>query len=288
MITLHGNLLMAKTPSSTPPSRTAEHPPAASWQPLFWQQHPGFAAIAPAATQICDWPEWPAPDRYYPKLSEHASVRFVGVDVLSYEDHVAETGEVPTRHASWHDLLNALVWHRFPASKLALNRLHQLARLTAGSVQRGRRRDAATLFDENGAVVFSDDPELLSLIRQMDWPQLFWQRRHEYGVRWQVLLFGHGLLDQLRQPFLGLTAHALLLPLSAAVAADAQAADAAIADCIACESASWTPAQLAPLPILGIPGWWPENDNEAFYDNRQYFRRERRRQQTLAPSSDAQ
>lgn len=276
---------MAKVPSSIPPSRPVEAPPQANWQPQFWQQHPGFAAIAPAAARICDWPEWSAPEDYYSKLSAQAPVRFVGVDVLSYEDHVAETGEVPTRYASWHDLLNALIWHRFPASKLALNRLHQLAKQTAGSAQRGRRRDAATLFDENGAVVFSDDPTLLALIRQMDWPQLFWQRRHDYGVRWQILLFGHGLLDQLRQPFLGLTAHALLLPLPAELAADTLAADAAIADCIARESAEWTPAHLAPLPILGIPGWWPGNDHEVFYDNRQYFRRERRRQQTAAPEN---
>ena len=27
-----------------------------------------------------------------------------------------------------------------------------------------------------------------------------------------------------------------------------------------------------PLPVLGIPGWWPENENVSFYDDAQVFR----------------
>jgi hypothetical protein len=28
----------------------------------------------------------------------------------------------------------------------------------------------------------------------------------------------------------------------------------------------------SPLPVLGVPGWWAENEQESFYDNRTYFR----------------
>ena len=27
-----------------------------------------------------------------------------------------------------------------------------------------------------------------------------------------------------------------------------------------------------PLPVLGIPGWWPENEKEDFYDDAAVFR----------------
>jgi len=37
------------------------------------------------------------------------------------------------------------------------------------------------------------------------------------------------------------------------------------------------PQMLSPLPVLGVPGWWPENEREDFYDNERYFRRGRRR-----------
>ncbi|HMA10888.1 MAG TPA: DUF3025 domain-containing protein, partial [Steroidobacteraceae bacterium] len=38
-----------------------------------------------------------------------------------YETHILHTGEVPTRADTWHDVLNALVWLRFPRFKAALN-----------------------------------------------------------------------------------------------------------------------------------------------------------------------
>ena len=27
-----------------------------------------------------------------------------------------------------------------------------------------------------------------------------------------------------------------------------------------------------PLPVLGVPGWWPENSGAAFYDDPRVFR----------------
>jgi hypothetical protein len=34
---------------------------------------------------------------------------------------------------------------------------------------------------------------------------------------------------------------------------------------------------LQPLPVLGIPGWAPENEDAAFYDDEQVFRPRRTR-----------
>jgi len=34
--------------------------------------------------------------------------------------------------------------------------------------------------------------------------------------------------------------------------------------------------ELSPLPVLGVPGWWPDNERESFYDDADYFRSGRR------------
>ena len=31
-------------------------------------------------------------------------------------------------------------------------------------------------------------------------------------------------------------------------------------------------AAMTPLPVLGVPGWWPENENFSFYDDSFVFR----------------
>ena len=65
--------------------------------------------------------------------------------------------------------------------------------------------------------------------------------------------------------------------------ADETSWDATVAEHIVNRRFDWTPADLAPLPILGIPGWWQDNDLPEFYQNERYFRRERRRQQQPTP-----
>jgi hypothetical protein len=42
-------------------------------------------------------------------------------------------------------------------------------------------------------------------------------------------------------------------------------------------AASLTPARLAakdflPLPVLGVPGWWPDNESPSFYEDADVFR----------------
>jgi hypothetical protein len=37
-------------------------------------------------------------------------------------------------------------------------------------------------------------------------------------------------------------------------------------------STALTPRALAPLPVLGVPGWWPANEAPGFYDDAAVFR----------------
>lgn len=203
-------------------------------------------------------------------------LRFVAADAAgdaAYEAHIWETGGVPTRTGDpggWHDLFNALVWLTFPRTKARLNRL-QADVIQAEGVRPGRGglRDAATLFDENAALLFTDDRDLIAALRGFDWRALFVAGRARFPARARVVVFGHALLDKLRAPYKAACAHAWIIEAGAPDAADALA-EASL------EASTLHSAAFAPLPVLGIPGWWPANAAPDFYDDPRVFRAGRR------------
>lgn len=166
-----------------------------------------------------------------------------------YEQHVGRHGEVPTRE-NVHDLLNGLVWLRFPDLKRRLNELH-LQAPPAPPGRRGPLRDALTLLDENGAL-FEGPQALWEALKARQWRRLFIELRPLWRDA-RLTLVGHGLLEQLAQPRKPLTAHVLHAdtPLTAEVL---------------------SAKPFAPLPVLGVPGWWPANESPSFYDDPQVFR----------------
>jgi hypothetical protein len=170
---------------------------------------------------------------------------------------------VPTR-PNRHDLFNALVWLAFPRTKAQLNAL-QAAALARDGVGAGRGvlRDATTLFDENGAVFITANPILADLLRAHEWHEAFACRRDEWA-RVRVICFGHALMDKLVRPYKAITAHARVLE-----ASDAEDVDAALAQSL---DPRFTGGALLPLPLLGVPGWWPPNEDPVFYEDRSVFR----------------
>jgi len=172
----------------------------------------------------------------------------------------------PTRE-NLHDLFNGLSWLHFPRSKWRLNALHaaEIARLGAGP-RRGPLRDAMTLFDENGALLLAPRG-MWDALRARDWRGLFVTRRGQWrGAR--LLVFGHGLLEQLQHPRKPLTAHVLAAPNALDSIADIDRWLAAAIDAHA-----WAAKPFAPLPVLGVPGWCAGNAHESFYDDPFVFRR---------------
>lgn len=179
----------------------------------------------------------------------------------AYEAFIDRTACVPTRD-NLHDLFNGLVWMRFPTLKRHLNELQaaEIARAGVGHT-RGRVRDALTLFDENGALLQAP-PGLVAALRQRDWQALFVGRRAAWADA-RLTLFGHALLEKLMAPRKAITAHVWLVP----EGADPQA--------FLLEAL--TPGLLAsqpplPLPVLGVPGWWPDNEADDFYADPGVFR----------------
>lgn len=204
-------------------------------------------------------------------------VRFVPPqpDGLAYECRIWESGEVETRHDNWHDFFNALVWLTFTRTKNAVSACHVSAMTPAGQA-RGSIRDALTHFDECGIVVLSAKPELLELLRGFEWKKLFVEHRAEVQSAMRFVIFGHATYEQLLKPFRGLTAKAVLFEVSEAWLGMPLAEQLAAVDLrLAAELASGRyqrPRDFQPLPLLGIPGVTPENEDPAYYDDTYQFR----------------
>ena len=132
----------------------------------------------------------------------------------------------------------------------------QAAAIARDGVQprRGPLRDALTLFDENGALLQAPAP-LWQALCQRDWAALFITHRALWAEA-RLTLVGHALLEQLATaPRKPLTAH--VLPADTVLAMD---------------EAAWAAKPFSPLPVLGVPGWWPANADPSFYADAAVFR----------------
>jgi len=188
-------------------------------------------------------------------------LRFVPAAALppgvAYESHIAASACVPTRD-NLHDLFNGLAWLHHPAVKRRLNEWHAAEIERYGiRAERGATRDALTLFDENAALL-SAPSTLVDALRARDWQSLFVERRAEWQ-RASLTLFGHALLEKLVSPRKPITAHVWIVDEGrdpfAGIGPDHLAAK-----------------PFLPLPVLGVPGWWPGNTEAGFYDDREVFR----------------
>ncbi len=228
-------------------------------------------------------------------------------DGLSFEQRIADRGEIATRVASLHDFYSALMWLRFPKVKLAINAIHLAGIAAHGTKVRSRHQQAVTHLDEAGAWVVASTPALLELIDAHDWQTLFFDNRAAWplapaaGAKSAVAkvaggdcraeggktdsksaqaiearVFGHAIFELMHAP------HKLVAAKVVWVLADASYfllpnaekdahLDSLIATALASGAASSDPKLLSTLPLSGIPGWWPEQDAE-FYASAPCFR----------------
>ncbi len=197
-----------------------------------------------------------------------------------YEARIYLKGEVQIRAGNWHDLFNALVWLTFPRAKAALNERHYLAlrqQHATGEPDRGPLQDALTLFDEGGVIVVASDGGLLQELREFRWKELFWRHRARVESAMRCYLFGHALYEKALQPYTGMTGRGLLFQVgkdffTAPMTVQLERVDAMLEQRLLDTGALETTRELAPLPILGMPGWYSGNEHEPYYDNLDYFR----------------
>ncbi|MBB3119916.1 DUF3025 domain-containing protein [Pseudoduganella violacea] len=199
----------------------------------------------------------------------------------AYEEFIGATGGVPTRD-NLHDFFNGLIWLTFPHVKRQLNALQaaQIARDGVGK-SRGPARDAATIYDENSALLVvrdnADGAALVDALRNHRWREAFVERRAMFGTDAEVWLFGHALMEKLVAPYKAITAHTrVLLADDRYFALDPVARRAWIdeRETRLLEQEGLSNAGFTPLPVLGIPGWWPQQDDD-FYNDAAVFRPKR-------------
>ena len=197
---------------------------------------------------------------------------------MAYEEFISATGNVPTRE-NLHDFFNGLVWQTFPLIKRELNAL-QAAQIAAagGNKTRGPARDAATIFDENAALLVvrasSEGRALVDELRAHCWEAALFEKRAMFGPDAQLWLFGHALMEKLAAPRKAITAHVRIVfaPTDYFELDDAARRawlDAHLAQQLRDEGLSTS--SFTPLPVLGVPGWWPDQD-QAFYLDTSVFR----------------
>ena len=269
------------------------------WDPDFVERSPLFEPLRAAMSELRTphWPDCNDLNRAIAACGRSIStgdgrlLRYVEQQLRQssfedkYELRIYLRGEVQFRPCNWHDLFNALVWLTFPAAKAALNRRHyaelQSSRAN-GKPNRGAVQDTLTLFDEGGLIVASDDAALTALLTGHRWKDLFWQRRTEVARTMRFYLFGHALYEKALQPFVGVSGRAAIFEVESAffdapLSAQLGELDLRLSSRLGDVQRFAAPCDLAPIPILGIPGWFEGNAVEHFYDNTDYFRPLQRR-----------
>ncbi|MDH5327058.1 MAG: DUF3025 domain-containing protein [Gammaproteobacteria bacterium] len=271
------------------------------WNPRFMEQSPLlFHPLSVAATNFVRHDQWPDLDDYNAliNLCDPVVRSEIGVPISfveqdgppaswqkEYEPRIFLDGEVQTRCENWHDFFQVLVWYSMPKTKSTLNALHfeSIERRKADDPNNKTRssiENALTQFDECGAIVTSSDPSLLDMIENFDWKTLFWEHRESTQQRLRCFCFGHAIYEKALNPYPGLTAHSILLPTAESfnrkpLQQQLKYLDAAISKKLATLEIQ-TPRDFAPFPLLGMPGWVSENQQESYYDNTDYFRPGRR------------
>ena len=267
------------------------------WSPDFAAGQPMYEPLLPLIGHFAPYREWPGLDAYQQLLdAQPRPIRLLSGQALKivpqegkarhFDDHYAPriymSGEVQTRTRNWHDFFQFLSWFIFPRTKALINAIHvpeARARLGQGS-DPGRRspvENMLSLFDEGGAVVFSSDASLLQLIRDFRWKELFWQRRDELRETLQCITFGHAMYEKGLRPYLGMTANCILIEVEPGCLGKTMTErlawlDEQLTGVFGHGSQYSKPRDLSPFPILGIPGWDPDNEAESYYDNTGYFR----------------
>ena len=218
-------------------------------------------------------------------------------DGLSFEQRIADRGEISTRVANLHDFYSALMWLRFPKVKLAINAIHLAGIAAHGTKVRSRHQQAVTHLDEAGAWVVSSAPALLELIDAHAWHALFFDNRAAWPTQnncaksaatgitecaanatqtIEARVFGHAIFELMHAP------HKLVAAKVVWVVADASyflltnfqkdaLLDTIVADALTSGAASGDPKLLSTLPLSGIPGWCAGQDAE-FYATAPCFR----------------
>lgn len=261
--------------------------PPTNWQAELFQSNPIFADLQ-QLFQPSRCRDWPTPDWLNQQRTD-TSYEFVANALLErdgryYEDYIYASQQIPTRAENWHDFFGGLIWCLFPRTKALLNQLHIQEIERAGHSPRTPLRNKITLLDECG-VLIAYTPAQRSLVQQLQqhqWTDAFWQQRALWWQQVRPVVFGHAIYEMATQPFIGLTAKCWFIEVpdeffKAPLKAAYTFLDDKLQQQIAKPKTLLNNEQLTPLPLLGVPGWYQDNQQSDFYHNSDYFRPKRKK-----------
>ncbi len=198
-----------------------------------------------------------------------------------YEPSIYVHGKVQTRLHNWHDFFNMLIWLTFPHFKKTLNYHHYISlkqrAISLSLTQRTSLENILTHLDENGIIIASADVNLDNLLIGHHWKKLFLESREYMQKNMQCFIIGHALYEKALNPYIGMTGSAIIIRVDKtffrkSLSEKIEQLDTTLANTLLDKSWLENIKKLLPLPILGIPGWWPANNEENFYNNTHYFR----------------
>ena len=268
-----------------------------NWVTNFWEDSNCFLPIRALSSELETFAVWPDLAEYQQLLntetgtirtaSDH-KLQIVPQDAKSesfnqnYAPRIYLTGEVQTRTENWHDFFQVMTWRLFPLSKAVINtrQYHAANERHLQQQHTGRRSKVENIlsrFDECGAIVIYSDPELARMMLDHEWTDLFWNNREAFEKEISCFIFGHALYEKFFNPYIGMTANCIMLEqkpdfLSLPLNEQLSLIDNDIASMLTGDTFYEGPNGLRPLPVLGIPGWYPENESETFYNDTTYFR----------------
>jgi hypothetical protein len=252
------------------------------WDPHFVRRSPWLWPISRAAELLTGCSEWPSLeelDRVHAALApgrHGAPLRFVIDERVRrrappaelaerYDGQIALRGEVPTRPRNWHDVLNALSFATWPASKLMLHtrqcRAFEARPKDLPASVRTKEQDALTLFDEGGAIVAAETGAEAAVRRALEQGDRHGLGELERAGNARITPFGHALFEHMVEgvPCPGASARVIAL---AALPDDREALldalDAALARVLAAEDRFLVPGECSHLQLeVAEPGLKP-------------------------------
>ncbi|MGY5798662.1 DUF3025 domain-containing protein [Rheinheimera faecalis] len=257
------------------------------WQPELFSEPGLFSALA-TVFPLAEQADFPSPELLTLWLHQHTRLQdwsFVSSTKLDddgryYEDFIAQSQQIPMRLNNWHDLFGALIWCLFPKSKQLMNQLHMAQIQQFGNKERTKVRHKLTLLDECGVLLCIRPSQrfVLDLLRDHQWLDAFYQHKEQWEEL-NPLIFGHANYEMATKPFIGLTGKlwCIELPEQTQIPEGIKGynfVDELLVKQLVQAELLLDNQQLSPLPLLGVPGWYKEQE-EAFYADTSYFRPKR-------------